>query len=294
MTKDNNKNDDKSHNKDEVTGVETTGHEWDGLKELNNPTPRWWLSIFFVCILFSVGYWIVYPAWPTPSGHTKGMLGWTSHKQLAESQAEITARRGNSLEKIAKLSITEINKNPALFEFALHAGKAAFKNNCAACHGTGAQGSKGYPNLNDDDWLWGGKLEDIYTTVKYGIRSNDEETRNSAMPSFGKDEILSKKEIANVAAYVLSLSTKNKPNKKGAEIFADNCTGCHGEKAKGSKMFGAPNLTDAIWLYGSDKNIIKTTIFNGRKGVMPAWVNKLDDATIKSLAIYVHSLGGGK
>jgi cytochrome c oxidase cbb3-type subunit 3 len=280
--------------KDALSGVETTGHEWDGIKELNLPAPRWWLLVFAICCVWAVGYWVVYPAWPTLAGNTKGSYGWTEYKKLKEEQAEITARRGVFAEKIKAKSLDEIQKDKELYEFSLVGGKAAFKENCAACHGTGAQGGHGYPNLNDDDWLWGGKLSDVYTTIKNGVRSTGEQTRVSQMPAFGKDGILQAEEISNVADYVLSLSTGKGGNAKGAEIFKNNCAACHGEKGKGGREFGAPNLTDAIWLYGNTKQDIVNQVTNPRLGVMPTWEVRMSDETIKQLAIYVHSLGGGE
>lgn len=280
--------------KDEFTGVETTGHEWDGLKELNNPAPRWWLLIFLVTCVWSVGYWVIYPAWPTLSGNTKGSAGWTSHKKLAGEQAEITQRRGAFSEKIKAHSLEEIQKDPELYTFAVVGGKTMFKENCAACHGTGAQGGRGYPNLNDDDWLWGGSLNDIYTTIKYGVRSTHAETRVSQMPAFGKDGLLKADEISKIADHVLSLSQKGPANAEGAELFKQNCAACHGDTGKGNRSMGAPNLADAIWLYGGTKADIVAQVNNPRHGVMPTWETRLPDDTIKQLTIYVHSLGGGE
>jgi len=280
--------------KDEFTGVETTGHEWDGLKELNNPAPRWWLLIFLVTCVWSVGYWVIYPAWPTLSGSTKGSAGWTSHKKLAGEQAEITQRRGAFSEKIKAHSLEEIQKDPELYTFAVVGGKTMFKENCAACHGTGAQGGRGYPNLNDDDWLWGGSLNDIYTTIKYGVRSTHAETRVSQMPAFGKDGLLKADEISKIADHVLSLSQKGPANAEGAELFKQNCAACHGDTGKGNRSMGAPNLADAIWLYGGTKADIVAQVNNPRHGVMPTWETRLPDDTIKQLTIYVHSLGGGE
>ncbi len=281
-----------SVDRDEHSGVETTGHEWDGLKELNLPAPRWWLIVFAITCVWAVGYWVVYPAWPTLSGNTKGSAGWTQYKKLAEEQAEIVARRGVFAEKIKAHGLEEIQKDPELYAFAVAGGKTMFKENCAACHGTGATGGRGYPNLNDDDWLWGGTLEDIYTTIKYGIRSTHDQTRTSQMPSFA--ESLKKEEIEKVADYVLSLSTGKGGDAEGAKIFKDNCSACHGETGKGGRSVGAPNLSDAIWLYGGDKASIMQQVTNPRHGVMPTWEARLPDETIKTLAIYVHSLGGGE
>lgn len=279
----------KNNEKDKLSGVETTGHEWDGLKELNNPAPRWWLWVFFICCVWAFGYWIVYPAWPTLSGNTKGAKGWTSHKKLADEQAEITARRGEFAEQIKYKTLEEIQNDPELYAFAIAGGKAMFKENCAACHGTGAQGLKGYPNLNDDDWLWGGKLGDIYYTLKVGVRSTHEKTRMSQMPAFGKDGILKQQQIEHVAQYVL-----DGVDAQGAQVYKDNCAACHGAEGKGGREFGAPNLKDAIWLYGNSKEAIVQQVTNPRHGVMPTWETRLPDEVIKQLTIYVHSLGGGE
>lgn len=286
------------HNKpeiDSVTGVETTGHEWDGLKELNNPAPRWWLWVFYVTCIWSVGYWIVYPAWPTLSGHTKGTFGWTQYTKLEAEQAEITARQAKYAASFKDASFDQIMKDETLYNFAVAGGKAAFKNNCATCHGSGAQGGKGYPNLNDDDWIWGGKLSDIYTTLQYGIRSGHDETRVSQMPAFGKDGVLKPSEIRETAAYVIALSEgKATADMAGAKIFAENCASCHGEKGEGMRELGAPKLADAIWLFGGDEHTVYETIYNARAGVMPNWNDKLPDDTLRMLAVYVHSLGGGE
>lgn len=277
---------------DQHSGIETTGHEWDGIKELNLPAPRWWLIVFALTCIWAVGYWVVYPAWPTLSGNTKGTAGWTSHKKLAAEQAEITAQRGAFAEKIKSHSLEEIQKDPELYAFAVAGGKTMFKENCSACHGTGAEGRKGYPNLNDDDWLWGGALEDIYHTIKVGIRSNHEDTRSSQMPAFG--QILKKEQISSVADHVLSLSSSMGNNGEGAALFKQNCSACHGAEGKGGRQLGAPNLADAIWLYGGTKADIMAQVANPRHGVMPTWESRLPDETIKQLAIYVHSLGGGE
>jgi len=280
---------------DQLSGVETTGHEWDGLKELNNPAPRWWLWVFAVTVVWSLGYWVVYPAWPTLSGHTKGSFGWTQYSKLNEEQREIADRQQLWMEKFHKMTFNQIKQDAELYEFARAGGAVAFKENCAACHGTGAAGSSIYPNLNDDDWLWGGKIEDIYNTLKVGVRSTHADTRQSQMPAFGADGILKKGEIADVAEYVLSLSAKGAaPNDAGAKLYATNCTSCHGDKGQGNREFGAPKLNDAIWLYGNTKDDIMRQLTTPRHGVMPTWENRLSDDTIRQLAIYVHSLGGGE
>jgi cytochrome c oxidase cbb3-type subunit 3 len=282
---------------DDVTGIETTGHEWDGIKELNKPLPKWWLYVFYACIVWSIGYWVAYPAWPLISGYTEGMLGYSQRQTVAQNIKDARAAQAQSNEAIEKASLTEIAASSELLQFAIAGGRAAFGDNCAPCHGRGAQGFKGYPNLNDDDWIWGGTLDAIYLTLQHGIRAANDETRQSAMPRYGLDGVLTKEQISDTADYVLSLSGLNHEAaaaERGKAIFAENCAACHGEDGKGNQELGAPNLTDAIWLYGSAKADIVKSIETGRGGVMPAWAGRLDENTIKKLTIYVHSLGGGQ
>jgi cytochrome c oxidase cbb3-type subunit 3 len=281
-------------NKKSLESFGTTGHDWDGVSEYNVPAPRWWLIVWIVCIIWAVIYWFFYPTWPTLSGNTKGSLNWTKFSELSGEQKEIEAKKVVYLEQMSKKSLEEILQDEKLMQFALNTGKSAFRENCSACHGQGAQGAKGYPNLNDDDWLWGGKLSDIYQTLLYGIRSGHDSARVNQMPSFGLDKVLKKAEINDTIEYVLSLSNKSEFNARGEAIFKANCVACHGNEAKGNQALGAPNLTDAIWLYGSDKKDIYYTIYYARAGVMPFWKDRLDDNTIKSLSLYVYSLGGGK
>lgn len=281
---------------DKVSGVETTGHEWDGLKELNNPLPRWWVWVFLVSCIWGVWYMIAYPAWPVAGGATKGTSGYTQFKELTQSQSEIIARQAVYLESFEGTDFNTIMNDPALYAFAYAGGKAAFKDNCATCHGSGAEGSKGYPNLNDDDWLWGGTVGDIYTTLQHGIRvEGDYDTRLSQMPAFGKDEILNREEINQTIDYVLALHNASATeNMAGHTIFQNNCASCHGANGTGLREFGAPNLADAIWLYGGNRADIYESIFNARSGMMPAWKNRLDENTIRQLSVYVHELGGGE
>jgi cytochrome c oxidase cbb3-type subunit III len=281
-------------NKKSLENSSTTGHNWDGVSEYDVPTPRWWLIVWIICIIWAIIYWFFYPAWPILSGNTKGSLNWTKFSELSKDQKEIEDKKIVYLDQMTKKSLPEILQDEKLMQFALNTGKSAFRENCSACHGQGAQGYKGYPNLNDDDWLWGGKLEDIYKTLLYGIRSGHDLARVNQMPSFGLDKVLKKAEINDTIEYVLSLSNKSEYNANGEAIFKANCVACHGNEGKGNQELGAPNLTDAIWLYGSDKKDIYYTIYYARAGVMPYWNNRLDDNTIKSLSIYVHSLGGGK
>jgi cytochrome c oxidase cbb3-type subunit 3 len=282
---------------DAHSGTETTGHEWDGIKELNTPLPRWWLGIFFGCIAWAIGYWIFYPAWPTLNGYTQGLFHHSQREDVAIALDQLKAGRAAQEKELAKATLEQIQNNPDLQQFALAEGHSAFGNNCAQCHGAGAQGFKGYPNLNDDVWLWGGKLEDIQHTITVGVRSTDANTRQSQMPSFGKDGILKEAEIDNLTAFVLNISHRPADPaavRRGARLFADNCASCHGAKGTGNREFGAPNLTDRDWLYGSDAQSIRDQIWYGRGGVMPTWKGKLSPETIKALAVYVHSLGGGE
>jgi len=279
--------------KDAITGTETTGHEWDGIKELNTPLPRWWLYVFAACVVWAIGYMILYPSWPSLSGHTDGLLNWSMRAEIVDRMAEARAAQKTFYDQIEASTVEQIQSDPELLNFALAGGRAAFADNCAPCHGAGGAGAKGYPNLADDDWLWGGDLETIYTTVRYGIRADNEDTRVSDMPRFGADELLEPDEIDAVADYVLSLSS-GKPIERGADIFAENCAACHGEKGEGGREFGAPRLSDGIWLYGGDKKTVVETITNARRGVMPAWIGRLDGSTLKMVAVYVHGLGGGE
>jgi cytochrome c oxidase cbb3-type subunit III len=283
---------------DKVTGTATTGHEWDGIRELNTPLPRWWILTFYGCIVWAVGYWIVYPAWPLVSGYTSGVLHYSSRADVAVELANLEKIRGEKMVTLGAASLADIEKDPALLALARARGKAVFGDNCAPCHGSGAAGAKGYPNLNDDDWLWGGTLDQIMQTIQFGARSGHPKTHEGAMLAFGRDGILKSDQIVTVANYVRSLS--GLPTRQGYDpvggrkIFADNCVSCHGDAGKGNQVMGAPNLTDKIWLYGSDEATIIETITSGRSGVMPAWIDRLDPSTIKAMAVYVHSLGGGQ
>ena len=283
---------------DEASGVETTGHEWDGIKELNNPLPRWWLWTFYATIIFSVGYIIYYPALPLIETSTAGVSGYTNRLQLrndleaaAEAQREINVQ-------LASADLEEIRRTDSLNRFATAGGKSLYKVYCSQCHGSGAQGAAGFPNLNDDDWIWGGDLEAIYFTIKHGVRNDeDDDARDSLMPSFGADELLESEDIDQVTEYVLQVSRQEHDSSKaaaGKEIFLENCAACHGENAAGDRSIGAPNLSDSISLYGNTRELVAAQIINPQHGVMPAWQSRLADHQIKQLAIYVHGLGGGE
>lgn len=280
---------------DELSGVETTGHEWDGIRELNNPMPRWWVWTFYATIVWAIGYAIAYPAWPMITHATRGWLGYSSRQELADTVRTAAAAQKVFADKIAATSVTDIARDPELLQFALNGGDAAFKVNCITCHGTGAMGGPGYPNLNDDDWLWGGTIDQIYQTIRFGIRNDHPDTRVSEMPAFA--EMLDPTQTRQVAAYVISLTgTASDPAllAPGKQVFADNCAACHGEQAEGNIDVGAPDLADAIWLKGDTEDAIARQVSAPRHGVMPAWAGRLTDPTIKELAVYVHSLGGGQ
>src|SRR5215470_2402656 len=283
---------------DSVSGTSTTGHQWDGIKELNTPLPRWWVITFYLTIIWSVGYWVAYPAWPLISSNTKGILNYSSRAAVGDELANLEKIRGEKMVALGAASLADIEKDPALLALARARGKTVFGDNCAPCHGSGAAGAKGFPNLNDDDWLWGGSLDQIMQTIQYGARSGHPKAHESQMLAFGRDGMLKQDQIVTVANYVRSLSglptAPGYDAAAGAKIFAENCASCHGENGKGNQELGAPNLTDKIWLYGSDEATLVETITNGRAGVMPAWAGRLDPTTIKALTVYVHSLGGGK
>lgn len=283
---------------DEATNTHTVGHEWDGIEELDTPMPRWWLWTLYLTIVWAVIYVILYPAWPMVNSATEGVLGWSSRGDL---QKEL-ATRDKALEPVRQAlvstDIRKLNGSPELMNAAIEGGRSAFKVHCVQCHGSGAAGSKGYPNLNDDDWLWGGDLETIEYTLNHGIRNPDHaETRMSLMPAFGRDGILQANEISDAVSFVRVISGQEKASasaQRGAVLFEANCAVCHGPSGKGDRTQGAPNLTDKIWLYGGDRDTITQTIVNSRYGVMPRWNQRLDKATIRMLAAYVHSLGGGE
>ena len=283
---------------DEHSGVETTGHEWDGIKELDTPLPRWWLWVFYATIVWSIGYWVVYPSWPLVTSYTKGVLDWGSRSAVALDLAALKTQLGPMMDKLAAAKLDQIVADPQLLDFARAQGRVTFRDNCAPCHGAGGAGGRGYPNLNDDDWLYGGKIEQIAQTIRHGSNADDDKGHLIKMPAFGRDGMLKRAEIEAVAEYVRSLARLPVDPRAdlaaGKKVFAEVCVTCHGPEGKGNRETGAPNLTDAIWLYGSDKAAIVDGLWNGRGGVMPAWAGRLDETTIKAVAVYVYTLGGGE
>ena len=280
--------------------VPTTGHVWDGIQELDNPMPRWWVWVLYLTIIWGIGYTIAYPAWPLITGHTPGVIG---SDQRADVVAEIKRFDDANAAVKAKLvaaDLTAIQADVALTTYATSAGASVFKTFCAQCHGSGAAGvqGKGYPNLLDDDWIWGGAMEDIHTTISHGIRNTtDADARYSQMPAFGTDDLLEPAQIGQAVDYVLQLSGQEHDAAAaaaGVTVYADNCAACHGETGLGDRAQGAPNLTDAVWLYGGDRATLTETITKARFGVMPAWAGKLSEDEIRAVSVYVHSLGGGE
>jgi cytochrome c oxidase cbb3-type subunit 3 len=278
---------------DEPTGTETVGHEWDGIEELNTPLPRWWLWTFYATIAWAAVYVVLYPAWPLIDKATSGTLGWSSRGQLAKEMSAADLARQGIFEQIAATDIEKLIASPELMGQAVAGGAAAFKVNCVQCHGAGAAGSAGYPNLNDDDWIWGGTLTEIEYSITHGIRwEGADATRVNYMPAY--ESMFDAGEVNALAAHVLSLSGKGTSTAVGATLFADNCAACHGPAGGGMPEMGAPALNDAIWLFGGTEAEVKKQILAPRHGVMPAWKDRLDPVTIKMLAAYVHSRGGGQ
>lgn len=286
---------------DQLSGIETTGHEWDGIKELNNPLPRWWLITWYATIIWAVIYMIFMPALPALPGmgtNTTGLRNHSDRDLVAAAVADLKAARTEQSATLLDASLEEIETDRELQQFALAMGESLFGDNCATCHGAGGRGALGYPILADDIWLWDGTLDGIEYTLRHGIRhEGDDATRFSLMPSFGRDKILNSNQIDDLTQYVLHVSGQGGEDEavgRAEPLFQQQCASCHGADARGDRAQGAPNLTDAEWLYGSDRRAIQATIYNARNSHMPAWQDRLDDASVKALAVYVHTLSGGE
>jgi len=282
---------------DEPTGVETTEHEWDGIRELDNPLPRWWLWTWYVTIAVAIVYWVLMPAWPGLHGYTKGILHQSDRVKLVRELADLKALRGAEGAQLQTASLEEIERDPKLQAYAMAAGQALFGDNCATCHGQGGTGGKGYPNLRDDVWLWGGSLEQIQHTITYGVRTGEPGAATTQMPAFGRDQMLKDAQIDDLTEYVVALSRR--PANPAAvaratQLYADQCAACHGPQGLGDQTRGVPNLTDSEWLYGSTREAIRDQIVNGRGGVMPTWGKRFDPQTIKALTVYIHANAGGQ
>jgi cytochrome c oxidase cbb3-type subunit 3 len=289
--------DNKPH-KDEHSGIDTTGHVWDGIRELDNPLPRWWLWVFYACIATAIVYWVLMPAWPGISSYTRGLQNHSDRAAVTADLAHMRALRGAQGAKLTGATLAQIEQDPELQAYALAAGASAFGDNCATCHGAGGAGSKGYPNLRDDVWLWGtGSLEDIEHTLRVGIRSEHPDARQSQMPAFGRDGLLQPAQIADLTQYVTAISGRPASRsavRRAAPVYLAQCAACHGPAGKGDPVQGAPDLTDGDWLYGSSTAAIADQITNGRGGVMPTWEARMDPATIKAMAVYIHANADGQ
>jgi cytochrome c oxidase cbb3-type subunit 3 len=283
-------------------GHGTTGHAWDGIEEWNNPLPRWWVWTFYATIIWGIGYTIAYPAWPLVSQATPGLLGFSTRENVRDEIQAVIDQNAALTDRLAAVELAAITDDPELQGFAVNKGAAIFRNNCSQCHGSGAAGAVGYPNLLDDDWLWGGTLDEIAYTIAHGIRNEQSpDTHWSQMPAFG--EILQPEEIAAVVQHVLALSGQEHDATlaaSGAQVYLDNCAACHMDDGSGDTFQGAPNISDPIWLYGGDVETLTETVTNARFGVMPAWSEEfrpaqgLNQAEINAVAAYVHQLGGGQ
>ena len=281
--------------KDAISGRDTTGHEWDGIKELNNPLPKWWLYVFLACIAFAIGQFLLYPSLPGITGHFRGTTGFSQRVKVEQDVAGVAAQRAVYMDKIKALDFAQIRQDAQLYNVALTAGRIAFAENCQPCHGGGGVGRVGYPALGDDVWLWGGTLDAIQQTIAYGIRSEHAKTRATQMPPFGAS--MKPEELRAVTDYVMSLYGTPAPGvdtTAGASLYAAQCADCHGDKGQGVMEKGAPPLAARVHLYGSDRASVERQIAQPHMGVMPAWVARLDAGTIKALTLYVHQLGGGQ
>ena len=283
---------------DEHTGTETTSHEWDEIQELDTPMPRWWINIMYMTVVWAIGYMILMPAIPLLNGYTKGLLNFSDRTRVAVAVEKMHEDRSVNSEKLVGASIATIQNDPDLLRFATQQGRTLFGDNCETCHGRRGQGVPGYPNLNDDIWIWGGSFDDIKQTINYGIRAEHDDTRFGSMAAYGRDELLEPAQIDDLVQHVLKISGQQSDAAaatRGAGLFAENCASCHGDAGKGTRENGAPDLTDTDWLYGGTVEILHETIFNGREGLMPNWDTRLSAAQITALSVYVHSdLGGGE
>lgn len=285
---------------DPVTGQRTTGHEWNGIEELNTRIPR--LVFFFLAAatLFSIVYWILMPAWPTGRSYTKGVLGFDQRAAVTREVGEAAASRATWTNRIASESFEQIAADPELMSYVRTAGHTPFIDNCAACHGVDGAGGAGFPNLAARAWLWGGEPETLAETIRTGINSTSPDTRISQMLAFGRDGMLQRDQVLAVAAYVRSLSGQKLDaadaarREAGQIVFAENCVACHGDDARGKREVGAPNLTDTVWQYGGDAQSVYTSIYSGRQGHMPGWSQRLSPTDIKLLTLYVGTLGEPK
>lgn len=283
--------------RDRHTGQMTTGHEWNGIEELNTPVPKVVYIFLGMAFVFSVVYWLLMPAWPLGVTFTRGLLGVSQHSLIDADLRKATAAKEEWTDKISTESFAEIQANPKLMHIVLETAKPLFGDNCAACHGIEATGGPGFPNLVDGSSLWGRDADAIMETIRVGINSENEDSRMGQMLAFGRDGMLDRKSIENVTTYVMSLSGPQPTTDveiaklaAGREVFAQNCVACHGEEGTGNTDIGAPNLTDNFWIYGGDRQTVFNTIYNGRQGHMPTWEARLSEVDRKILTLYVLDL----
>jgi cytochrome c oxidase cbb3-type subunit III len=283
--------------RDPVTGRQTTGHEWNGIKELDTPVPRGVLMFLIVTHLWAVSWWFLVPSWPLGTTYTTGLLGG-DRTRIVEARA---VGDQNWRKRLETEDYDSILADEALMQKVRTTGRQLFGDNCAACHGRDGKGRANYPDLTDGDWLWGGGPQMIEQTLRVGINAQHPESRLGVMPAFGRDEMLDRTQIRNVADYVYSLSNPDYSTPEnidriqaGREIFATNCVSCHGENAQGNREVGAPNIADGRWIYGGTLDTIIATVHGGREGHMPTWEKRLTTGEIRTLALFVHDLGTRK
>ncbi|WP_136649264.1 cytochrome-c oxidase, cbb3-type subunit III [Paracoccus aeridis] len=279
--------------RDPLTGHETTGHEWDGITELNTRVPRSIWFFVFVTHLWALILWFLLPTWPLITTYTKGILGIDQRDEVQESIVVANAARADWTDRVDALPVADILGDGELMARVTNTAHQLFGDNCAGCHGTAATGGPGFPSLADDDWLWGGDPDTMMETLRVGVNAGHPDTRVSQMLAFGRDGILGREEIRTVVDYVRSLSGAAIPAERaaaGAEIYAANCASCHGEDGRGSTELGAPNLTDDIWIYGGDAASLFTTVHDGRQGWMPTWEGRLTETERKILTVYLQDI----
>jgi cytochrome c oxidase cbb3-type subunit 3 len=283
--------------KDIVSGRDTTGHDWDGVKELNTPLPNWWVIVFGACIVIAAIQCLLYPSFPGVTGYFHGLLGYSQRTAVDRAVAEIQAQRSEAMNQIATASFDDIRKDPQLMAVAMAAGRIIFADNCQPCHGAGGGGQPGFPALAAGAWIWGGTLPALQQTITYGIRSGDPKAHSSQMLRFGVFGILKPEQIQQVADYVMTMYGKGEDGKDvsaGKAIFAANCAVCHGAEGQGNRTIGAPRLASRVHLYGDARETVVAQVTDPRMGVMPNWGARLNTAQIKAVALYVHALGGGE
>lgn len=282
--------------RDPHTGHMTTGHDWNGIKELNTPVPKAVLYFLAATVIYSLVYWVLMPAWPLGVTYTKGLLGIDQRTTVEARLSQAAQERSSWSDALAGQDFGQIAEDDTLMAIVRHSGSTLFGDNCAVCHGERGEGGPGYPALTGGSWLWGGEADDIWETLRVGVNAEHPETRIAEMMAFGRDGILDRQSVLDTVSYVQSLSGDTDgldPDAvtRGEEAFAMNCSACHGESGQGDTTMGAPDLTDDFWIYGGDRNAIYQSIFHGRQGHMPQWETRLSPVERKILTLYVRDLG---